>query len=109
MPGSYAICPVCLGEDDGVQFRWPTMAGGADKVSLIEAQRNYQDFGACDDHGRRFARPSAPDEPLDPTWRPIDLARDSFEDWGGQDPAPWPEDRSVLCWWLPTFRRRDPA
>ncbi|MGQ4512284.1 CPCC family cysteine-rich protein [Streptomyces sp. DW26H14] len=23
------------------------MAGGANKVSLIEAQRNYQDFGAC--------------------------------------------------------------
>ncbi|WP_374940084.1 CPCC family cysteine-rich protein [Streptomyces finlayi] len=34
MPGSYEICPVCFWEDDGVQFRWPTMAGGANKVSL---------------------------------------------------------------------------
>ncbi|MFC8032437.1 CPCC family cysteine-rich protein [Streptomyces griseoincarnatus] len=50
MPGSYEICPVCFWEDDGVQFRWPTMSGGANKVSLIEAQRNYQDFGACDQH-----------------------------------------------------------
>ncbi|MFG3514587.1 CPCC family cysteine-rich protein [Streptomyces bobili] len=50
MPGSYEICPVCFWEDDGVQFRWPT------KVSLIEAQRNYQDFGACDQHGRRYVR-----------------------------------------------------
>ncbi len=43
-PGSYEICPVCFWEDDGVQFRWPAMSGGANKVSLIEAQRNYQNF-----------------------------------------------------------------
>ncbi|UUU31647.1 CPCC family cysteine-rich protein [Streptomyces sp. CA-210063] len=60
-PGSYAICPVCFWEDDGVRFRRPTMDGGADNVCLIEAQRNYQDFGACDQHGRRFVRPPAAD------------------------------------------------
>lgn len=75
------------------------MGCGANKVSLIEAQRNYQDFGACDRHGRPYVRPPAEDEPLDPAWRPIDLTRDSFEDWSA-------EDRSVLCWWLPTFWRR---
>ncbi|MFF4244373.1 CPCC family cysteine-rich protein [Streptomyces sp. NPDC001822] len=83
MPGSYEICPVCFWEDDGVQSRWPTMAGGANKVSLAEAQRNYRNFGACDEHGRRFVRPPA------------------------EDCAPWPDDRSVLCWWLPTFWRRN--
>ncbi|MEU5444565.1 CPCC family cysteine-rich protein [Streptomyces griseofuscus] len=100
-------CPVCFWEDDGVQFRWPAMSGGANKVSLVEAQRNYQDFGACDEHGRRYVRPPADDEPLDPAWRPIDLARDSFEDWSAEERAPWPDDRLVLCWWLPTFWRRD--
>ncbi|MGY0069528.1 CPCC family cysteine-rich protein [Streptomyces sp. QTS137] len=59
MPGSYEICSVCFREDDGVQFRWPTMASGANKVSLIEAQRNVQDFGACDQQGRRYVRQSA--------------------------------------------------
>ncbi|MEU8470282.1 CPCC family cysteine-rich protein [Streptomyces sp. NPDC029006] len=81
MPGPHEICPVCFWEDDGVQFRWPAMGGGANEVSLIEAQRNYQDFGACDEHGRQYACPPADDEPLDPAWRPIDLTRDSFEDW----------------------------
>jgi hypothetical protein len=108
MPGSYEICPVCFWEeDDGVQFRWPAMGGGANKVSLIGAQRNYQDFGACDERGRRFVRPSAEDEPLDPAWRPVDLTRDPFADWAAEDRAPWPDDRSGLCWWLPTFWRRD--
>ncbi|MFJ6567953.1 CPCC family cysteine-rich protein [Streptomyces sp. NPDC091292] len=88
------------------------MPGGANKVSLIEAQHNYQDFGACDPHGRRYVRPPAEDEPLDPAWRRIDPTRDSFEDWEAEgwetgDRAPWPDDRTVLCWWLPTFWRRE--
>ncbi|WP_324289247.1 CPCC family cysteine-rich protein [Streptomyces sp. H34-S4] len=48
---------------------------GANKVSPTEAQRNYQGFGACDQHGRRYVRPPAADEPLDPEWRPIDPTR----------------------------------
>nr|WP_256102711.1 CPCC family cysteine-rich protein [Streptomyces sp. Ncost-T10-10d] len=92
MPGSYEICPVCFWEGDGVQFRWPTMAGGANKVSLIEAQRNYQNFGACDQHGLRYVRPPAEDEPLDPAWRPIDLTRDSSPapPWTGNSTGPRP-------------------
>lgn len=108
MFNSYRICPVCFWEDDGVQFRWPTRPGGANRVSLVEAQRNYQDFGACEERSRSLVRPAAPDEPLDPRWRPIDLKRDSFEEWEAEDRLPWPDDRSVLCWWLPTFWRRPP-
>ncbi|MEV8445437.1 MULTISPECIES: CPCC family cysteine-rich protein [unclassified Streptomyces] len=64
----FEICPVCFWEDDGARFRRPTMSDGANKVSLIEAHRNYQDFGACDQRNRRYVRPPAEDEPLDPTW-----------------------------------------
>jgi hypothetical protein len=70
---------------------------------LVEAQQNFQDFGACDQRGRRFVRPPAADELPDPDWRPIDLATDFFEDWRSEDHRPWPDDRSVLCWWLPSF------
>ncbi|MER5204534.1 CPCC family cysteine-rich protein [Streptomyces sp. NPDC002825] len=107
MPDSYEICPVCHWEDDGVQFHWPTMAGGANKVSVIEARRNYQEFITCDRRGLRHVRPPAEDEQLAPAWRPVDLTRDSFEDWAAEDRAPWPNDHSVLCWWLPAFWRRD--
>ncbi|WP_405820662.1 CPCC family cysteine-rich protein [Streptomyces sp. NBC_01390] len=102
-PGSFAICPICFWEDDAQQFRWPSMPGGANRVSLVEAQENFQAYGACDQHGRRFARPSADDEPLDPDWRPIDLAVDLFEDWRSGTHRPWPTAPSVLCWWLPSF------
>ncbi|MGW2712167.1 CPCC family cysteine-rich protein [Streptomyces sp. NPDC001356] len=46
-------------EDDGVRFRRPTPAGGANRVSLVVAQRTHKDFGACDQHGRRYVRPPA--------------------------------------------------
>ncbi|EHR62990.1 hypothetical protein SaccyDRAFT_4169 [Saccharomonospora cyanea NA-134] len=109
-PGSYYICPICFWEDDDVQFRWPTMPGGANKVSLVEAQHNYRTFGACERRVLKHVRPPTEDETVDPAWRPIDLDRDSFEEWATtKERAPWPEDRSVLCWWLPTFWRREGA
>ena len=40
-PGSYVICPVCGWEDDHVQLRYPSMRGGANKISLYESQRNF--------------------------------------------------------------------
>ncbi|MFH8387921.1 CPCC family cysteine-rich protein [Kitasatospora sp. NPDC018058] len=32
------MCPICFWEDDSVQFRWPFTPGGANRVSLAEAQ-----------------------------------------------------------------------
>ncbi len=79
------------------------MPGGANRVSLFEAQQNFQTYGACDQRGRRFVRPPADDESLDPGWRPIDPTTDSFEDRESKALRPWPDDRSILCWWLPSF------
>ncbi|MFE2009925.1 CPCC family cysteine-rich protein [Streptomyces sp. NPDC059491] len=101
-PGSHAVCSVCFWEDDRVQFRWPSVPGGANRVSLVVAQRNYQVFGACDEHARRYVRPPADDEPRDPAWWPIGRATDLFAQHQDDD-RPWPQDPSVLCWWLPTF------
>ncbi|MEU8779852.1 CPCC family cysteine-rich protein [Streptomyces sp. NPDC048606] len=96
-PGCHLTCPICSWEDDPAQFRRPFRSGGANQWSLVESQRNFVAYGACDQRGRRFVRPPQEDEPLDPAWRPIDPATDLFEESAAQDAA-------VLCWWLPTFR-----
>jgi len=101
-PGSYAICAICCWEDDNVQFRWPFVVG-ANRVALHEAQRNFIAYGACDQSGRKYVRPPAENEPVDPAWRPIDPDVDFFEEWGRQNRRPWPADPSLLCWWLPSF------
>ncbi|MCG8968858.1 MULTISPECIES: CPCC family cysteine-rich protein [Streptomyces] len=102
---AYEICSVCFWEDDLPQMRWPLMAAGANAVSLVEAQRNYQRFGATEERFRNNVRPPRADEPLDPGWRPIDLTRDSFE--GPGSSASWPDDLTTLYWWRPTFWRRN--
>jgi hypothetical protein len=102
--GGYEICDVCFWEDDLAQLRWP-WSFGANAVCLVEAQSNFQRFGAVEERFLKDVRPPARDEPLDPGWRPIDPSRDSFEEPGSS--GEWPEDPRTLYWWRPTFWRRD--
>jgi hypothetical protein len=60
--GSYEICHVCFWEADPVQNHDPSFAGGANKVSLREARRNYQKFGASERRLLRHVRPPRSDE-----------------------------------------------
>ncbi|MFK0017281.1 CPCC family cysteine-rich protein [Streptomyces sp. NPDC091027] len=97
-PGSHQICPVCFWEDDDFQLRWPDYSRGANRPSLIEAQQNFQGYGACDERFLEHVRHPEDEEPPDPSWRPIDTGRDRFEPKGVQQAA-WPDDRTVLYWW----------
>ncbi|MEU5263205.1 CPCC family cysteine-rich protein [Amycolatopsis sp. NPDC021455] len=104
-PGNYDICRVCFWEDDNIQLRWPDWAGGANSLSLIDAQRAHAEMGAMEYRFTGIVRMAALDEPLDDGWRPIDLAVDDFEPRGVHD-APWPADMTSLYWWRPNFWRR---
>ena len=47
-PGSYSICPICFWEDDQLQLAFPLMAGGANKLSLLQSQEEFLRIGASD-------------------------------------------------------------
>lgn len=70
-PGSFAICPVCFWEDDSVQFESPDLGGGANVVSLRQAQANFAAFGATEKRFRTHARQPRPEEGRLPQWRPL--------------------------------------
>lgn len=61
-PGSWEVCPVCFWEDDPVQWEDPSVAGGANRVSLAEARKNFVAFGACDRSALVHVRPPTPAE-----------------------------------------------
>jgi cysteine-rich CPCC protein len=61
-PGTFAICPVCHWEDDEVQTRDPEFAGGANEVSLRQAQANFRNFGAAESRLCGVVRAALPHE-----------------------------------------------
>jgi hypothetical protein len=101
-PGSDDICMICFWEDDVMQLRWPQLAGVTNAVSLLEAQRNFARLGASEQRFAGDVRPPTATERLDEGWRPIQ-ENDRFEE--PEDSAPWPEDRTRLYYWRPTFWR----
>lgn len=60
--GTFLICPICFWEDDNVQCDDPTFEGGANKVSLIEAKRNFTAFGATEKRFAKYVRKPFPEE-----------------------------------------------
>jgi hypothetical protein len=107
-PGSYDICPICGWEDDISQLRFPRMAGGANRVSLIDAQANFAAVRQSDPGVLPWVRPAGAQDVRDPLWRPVDLAVDTIEDPipGRDRGTDYPDDHSDLYYWRPNYWRR---
>lgn len=60
--GTGYICPVCYWEDDNVQQKDSTFAGGANFVCLDEARANYIKMGACESRYVDKVRKALPTE-----------------------------------------------
>jgi hypothetical protein len=107
-PGSYEICEICFWEDDELQLEYATtLAGGANRPTLHDAQRNFLKFGACEPEMVGNVRSPSPSDIRDPTWRLIDPLRDRFENWGDRNGTRPLTRREALYYWRPSFWRLD--
>ena len=68
-PGSYEICKVCFWEDDPVQLLDPAYRGGANTLSLMESQVNFERLQVSDERFVKNVRSPCPGEDRDPEWR----------------------------------------
>lgn len=59
---TFQLCPVCYWEDDGVQLKDPTYEGGANRVSLNQAKRNFRKFSAIEERFKDYVRPPLEEE-----------------------------------------------
>jgi len=102
----YAICGICFWEDDELQLEYATtLAGGANKPTLMNAQHDFAQFGACEPEMVAHVRRPGPCDKRDPTWRPIDQQRDHFERWGAPERRRPPTRGEALYYWRATFWR----
>lgn len=99
-PGSDDICPICFWEDDISQLKFVTETG-ANRVSLVEAQRNYARFGAVQKDLLSSVRKADSSDQRDPQWRPFDLSVDKVEkpESGKDYGFSYPSDRGELYYW----------
>jgi ribosomal protein L37AE/L43A len=64
------ICEVCFWQNDPPSLDDPYYQGGANAISLIQAQANFIAFGACEECSLNSVRDPLPDEPKDENWKP---------------------------------------
>lgn len=65
------ICPICYWEDDPLQFEEVDLEGGANTVSLRQAQKNFIEFGACERNMLRCVRKPDIHDVKDVNWKPL--------------------------------------
>ena len=89
-PGSYEICEVCGWEDDNSQLMFVKMSGGANKLSLVEKQKENS-IKDLDSH----------DCAKDPEWVPFDNDKFQAKEFipGKDYGAEYPEDSIDLYYW----------
>ena len=108
-PGFHQTCPICGWEDDLCQLRFPMLPGSSNTVCLVEAQRNFADYGASERRTRGQTRGPVDGEARDQGFRPIDPRRDNLEEPSRgidyADSYPWP-DTTVLYYWRASYWRR---
>jgi len=107
LPGSYGICPICFWEDDLSQLRFP-MTGGANHVTLVDGQRNFTLYGACEASAGPHVRGVTESDTRDPQWRPINEGHDNIEAQveGVKYGETYPDDLTSLYYWRSTFWRK---
>lgn len=103
-PGSFEICPICYWEDEAMQLRYPKEVG-ANKVSLIEAQENYEKHGVSDLGLKNLVRKPKEDDEKDPLWRKIDLKKDTVVEKreGLESTHIYPLDTTRLYYWSENY------
>jgi hypothetical protein len=85
------------------------LGGGANIPSLMDAQKNFSEFGASTKRRLRNVRAPKPSERIEPGWRTIDAAHVTIEnapEMEGGSPI-YPPDYTELYYWRGSYWRKE--
>jgi hypothetical protein len=68
-PGTFQVCKICFWEDDTIQYYDPEYNGGANEISLREAQHNFLKIGASRERFKECAHKPTRGDIKDPQWK----------------------------------------
>ena len=99
-PDSYELCPICSWQDEALHLQFPTSygQGGANHITLAEAQRNFLAYGASKPYLTAFVRRPTPFDRRDVGWRPIDETLDRFSEFSWTEPVEARLDETLYYW-----------
>lgn len=103
-PGSFDICPICYWEDEALQLRYPNEIG-ANRLTLIESQINFEALGYGDLQNKKLVRKINKHDEKDKKWRKIDLKLDVIEEkvLDEKRAVIYPIDSTELYYWSENF------
>ncbi len=62
------ICQICYWEDDPLQFKDPELEFSCNFVSLVQAQKNFDEIGVSVADMKRYCRKITPNDKRNPEW-----------------------------------------
>ena len=65
---TYNICPICSWEDESLIKTVVEEGGGANNVSLVQAQKNFKDLQSAEKQTQEFTREAQEDEAQHQNW-----------------------------------------
>ncbi|WP_435016631.1 CPCC family cysteine-rich protein [Tundrisphaera sp. TA3] len=78
------FCHICEWLYDPTELD-PDLVGSANRISLREAQHNFQKFGVIKEPFADKPDPPGPDDIKDPAWRPFDPPAEEPQDFENTD------------------------
>lgn len=68
---SWDICPICFWKDDPLKSEKVDLDGGANAVSLRQAQKKFIEFAACEESMIKNVRKPDIYDVKDENWKPL--------------------------------------
>lgn len=67
----FEVCEICSWQDDEFFGDSPDCENNVNRISLLQAQKNFIEFGACNKESIKYVRKPDENDKRDLNWKPV--------------------------------------